>query len=138
MMVEDRPITGRCLSGETLLGGGATTLLSRPEMARFISRSTCGGGAIIAFLDSAGAMREALRPSAGGGPGTDLKASRFATGWVVTGNFMFGASTTLSLAELPRATRMVWVLWWECWPPARPLWPTAAPPKSWTWGSSSP
>jgi len=61
------------------------------------------------FFDRSGAVRDDFSPSAGGGPGTDLKASRFATGALDTGNFKSGASTTFSTAELPRATRIVWL-----------------------------
>jgi hypothetical protein len=107
-MVVERPIMCRAFSCATVVGGGAITSLFRPAI-RFRSRLTSGGGATIEFFDRSGAVRDDLSPSAGGGPGTDLKASKFATGALDTGNFKSGASTTFSTAELPRATRMVWL-----------------------------
>jgi hypothetical protein len=64
---------------------------------------------MMASLESVGEEMERLIPSAGGGPGTGLKARRFFTGSAEIGNFKSGASTTFSVAALPRATRMVWV-----------------------------
>lgn len=64
-----------------------------------------GGTALIA--GRAGAMREERRPSAGGGPGFGLNASRFATAESECGRFTLGASTIFSVGLSPRATRMV-------------------------------
>src|SRR5579883_3117096 len=111
------------------LGGGATTLWSSEAMRRSSWRSTSGAGAMIEFCERAGAARLDFSPSAGGGPGTGLKASRFSTGALETGNFKLGASTTLSRAVSPRATRMVCEAWWACLPPAMPLLPDWAPQK---------
>ena len=68
-----------------------------------------GGTGLIVIAGSVGAMREERRPSAGGGPGFDLNASRLATAESECGRFTLGASTTFSLGLSPRATRMVWV-----------------------------
>jgi hypothetical protein len=66
-----------------------------------------GGTAFIVIAGSIGAVREERRPSAGGGPGFGLKASRFATAESECGRFTLGASTTFSLGLSPRATRIV-------------------------------
>src|SRR5882762_7386167 len=68
-----------------------------------------GGTALIVIAGSIGAMREERRPSAGGGPGFGLNASRLATAESECGRFILGASTTFSLGLSPRATRMVCV-----------------------------
>jgi hypothetical protein len=73
-----------------------------------------GGTALIVIAGSIGAMREERRPSAGGGPGFGLNASRLATAESECGRFILGASTTRSLGLSPRATRMVCVRWWAC------------------------
>src|SRR5208282_5596483 len=97
-----------------------------------------GGTTLIVIAGSAGAVRVERRPSAGGGPGFDLNASRLATAESEWGRFTLGASTTFSLGLSPRATRMAWVRWWACSPPARPDLPDCAPPRSCVCGSSSP
>lgn len=53
-------------------GGGATTVALRPGVFRFKSRNTSGGGATIASFEKLGGVTDDFRPSAGGGPGTDL------------------------------------------------------------------
>ncbi len=106
-IIVERPITWRFRSAETLVGGGTTTVLLSPGVA-CNSRKVSGGGAMMAFFESEGGVREAFRPSEGGGPGMGFNASKFATGERDTGSLRLGASTTLSLAEFPRATRRVW------------------------------
>jgi hypothetical protein len=108
MVVAESPITCR-LRSAALEGGGATTPLFKRGIDRSSSRITSGGGATIAFFESDGVGVAAFKPSAGGGPGMDLKASRFATGARDMGKLRLGASTTFSLREVPRATRMVCV-----------------------------
>ena len=66
----------------------------------------------MAFFESVGGVREDFNPSAGGGPGTGLTASKFATGARDMGSFRLGASTTFSRGAFPRATRRVWVRWY--------------------------
>jgi|SRR5208282_2623273 hypothetical protein len=122
----------RILSRETFGAGGMTAELNVGEV-RVLARETSGAGGII-FVDKlfevrlaeafssgeggttlvagrVGAMREERRPSAGGGPGSGLKASRLATAESECGRFILGASTTFSVGLSPRATRMVWVRW---------------------------
>jgi hypothetical protein len=60
------------------------------------------------FAGRVGAVREECSPSAGGGPGLDLKASKLATDVLEEGSLRLGASTTCDASELPRATRIVW------------------------------
>jgi len=159
MIVACNPVMGACRSADTSVGGGATTSVASPDNARVRCadgsaggamtppardgvrvrlRITCGGGAIIASFERVGGACEARNPSDGGGPGSLLTASKFATGAVETGNLRSGASTTFSATEFPRATRMVWVRWNASLPPARPDLPACAPPKSLVCGSSSP
>jgi hypothetical protein len=96
-------------------GAGGMTLVVRTLELRLVVReeeefnSGEGGTAFIVIAGSMGAMREERRPSAGGGPGFDLKASRLATAESECGRFILGASTTLSLGLSPRATWMVCV-----------------------------
>jgi hypothetical protein len=108
MIVVESPMVWRDRCG--VGGGGAITVLDKPGVARVRSRKTSGGGASRASFDKVGVVREDFSPSAGGGPGFALKASRFATGALEMGSLRFGASTTFSVAGLPRATRIAW-LW---------------------------
>jgi hypothetical protein len=66
---------------------------------------------VVRYAGRVGAVREDRSPSAGGGPGFDLKASRLATAESECGRFTLGASTTFSRGLSPRATRMVCVRW---------------------------
>jgi hypothetical protein len=95
---------------ETSGAGGMTLLVSALErrLAEEFN-SGDGGTALIVIAGSIGAMREERRPSAGGGPGFGLKASKLATAESECGRFILGASTTLSLGLSPRATRIVCV-----------------------------
>ena len=97
--------------GETSGAGGMTLVVRTLELVREEEEfnSGEGGTALIVIAGSIGAMREERRPSAGGGPGFDLKASRLATAESECGRFILGASTTLSLGLSPRATWMVCV-----------------------------
>jgi hypothetical protein len=106
IIVVERPMVCR---DRCVVGGGAMIVLDRPGVARVRSRRTSGGGASSASFDKVGAVREDLSPSAGGGPRFDLKASRFATGALEMGSLRLGASTTFSVAALPRATRIAWL-----------------------------
>ena len=96
-------------------GAGGMTLLVRTLERRVVAweedvfNSGDGGTARIVIAGSVGAMREERRPSAGGGPGFGLNASRLATAESECGRFILGASTTLSLGLSPRATRIVCV-----------------------------
>ena len=56
-----------------------------------------------------GARNDERMPSAGAGPGSAFKASRFATAEFDLGRSSLGASATVSRGVLPRATRIVWV-----------------------------
>lgn len=82
-----------------------------------------GEGATALIAGKVGATFAERRPSAGGGPGFGLNASRLATAESECGRFSLGVSTTLSLGRSPRATWMVCVRWRACWPPARPALP---------------
>jgi hypothetical protein len=96
---------------ETSGAGGMTLVVRTLELVREEEEfnSGEGGTALIVIAGSTGAMREERRPSAGGGPGFDLKASRLATAESECGRFILGASTTFSLGLSPRATWMVCV-----------------------------
>ena len=95
---------------ETSGAGGMTLLVSVLERRLADEfNSGEGGTALIVIAGSAGAVREERRPSAGGGPGFGLNASRLATAESECGRFTLGASTTLSLGLSPRATRIVCV-----------------------------
>lgn len=122
----------RILSCETFGAGGTTAAFSVGDV-RVLVRETSGAGGTTSFANwfdlrlpdefssgeggtgftvirgSVGAMRVERRPSAGGGPGFDLNASRLATAESERGRFTFGASTTFSLGRSPRATRIVCV-----------------------------
>src|SRR5208282_684507 len=141
----------RCILSRETLGAGGTMVGFEAGEVRVLACETSGAGGTIVFarlvalrlgdgfefssgeggtgriVGSAGgrfgATREERNPSAGGGPGLGLKARRLATAASECGRLILGASTTLSLALSPRATRMVWVRWWACWPPARPALP---------------
>jgi len=126
----------RALSRERLGAGGTTELRVKPPRDR--SRATLAGAGATTFAGRLGRVREACSPSDGGGPGTGLNARRLATASMEAGSFKLGASTTFGVRELPRATRMVCVRWCASRPPARPLVPDCAPPKSSVRGSSSP
>lgn len=88
------------------LGAGATTELSVSPL-RDRSRVTFTGAGAITFNGRLGAVSAERTPSNGGGPGLDLKASKFATAAVEEGSLRLGASTTCDARELPRATRIV-------------------------------
>jgi hypothetical protein len=90
-------------------GAGGTTLAVRSSCLRLTAEFSSGVGGTTAALGSAGATSLDRKPSAGGGPGRGLKASRFATAESECGKFSLGASTTFSLGRSPRATRMVCV-----------------------------
>jgi hypothetical protein len=90
-------------------GAGATTLAVKSFCWRLAAEFSSGAGGTAAAFGSAGATSEERKPSAGGGPGTGLKASKFATDESERGKFSLGASTTCSLGRSPRATRMTCV-----------------------------
>ena len=97
---------------ETSGAGGMTLVVSALERRVVVweedeFNSGEGGTALVVIAGSLGAMREDRRPSAGGGPGFGLNASRLATAESECGRFILGASTTLSLGLSPRATRIV-------------------------------
>src|SRR5713101_6335152 len=92
---------------EERLGAGGTTELS-VSPSRDRSRVTFTGAGATTFAGRLGAVREECKPSAGSGPGFDLKASRLATAAMEEGSLRLGATTTCDASELPRATRMVW------------------------------
>ncbi len=119
----------RILSCETF-GAGAMGAEVREEALRAFAWETSGAGATILAVSALGLRfveftsgeggtaakswreRDAIedcRPSAGRGPGLDLKASRFATAESLWGRFTFGASTIFSPGLSPRATLMTWV-----------------------------
>src|SRR5208282_4990573 len=128
-------------SAEFNSGEGGTTLVVKLLVVRlfeFSAEFKSGEGCTTLIAGRVGAVRVERRPSAGGGPGFDLNASRLATAESECGRFTLGASTTFSLGWSPRATRMTCVRWWACWPPARPDLPDCAPPRSCVCGSSSP
>ena len=93
---------------EERLGAGGTTESSVTPLRDF-SRGMLNGAGAITLAGKLGAVSAECNPSAGGGPGLDLNASRLATAPVDEGSLRLGASTTLGVSEPPRATRMVWV-----------------------------
>ena len=100
----------RVAARETSGAGGMTLVVSVLELRLADElNSGEGGTALIVIAGVLGAMREERRPSAGGGPGFGLKASRLATAESECGRFILGASTTFSLGLSPRATWMVCV-----------------------------
>jgi hypothetical protein len=92
-------------------GAGGMMLVVRMLGAFLADEVTSGEGgtALIVIAGSVEAVREERRPSAGGGPGFGLNASRLATAESECGRFILGASTTFSLGLSPRATRIVCV-----------------------------
>ncbi len=120
----------RIWSRDTFGAGGTTAALKAGEL-RLLERETSGAGgtmfvvrlleerpgvdfnsgegAIALSAGRTGAVRDERRPSAGGGPGFGLKASRLATAESECGRLILGASTTFSVGLSPRATRMVCV-----------------------------
>ncbi len=88
-------------------GAGATTLAVSPFAARFGEAFNSGDGGTTLIAGRLGATSDERKPSAGGGPGSGLKASRLATAASECGRFILGASTTFSAGLSPRATRMV-------------------------------
>src|SRR6202521_2403862 len=98
----------RVVVRETSGAGGMTLVVSVLEL-RLADEFNSGEGGTALIAGSLGAMREERRPSAGGGPGFGLNASRLATAESECGRFILGASATFSLGLSPRATRMVCV-----------------------------
>src|SRR5579863_3698742 len=112
-----------------ILGAGGTTLEFSAGAIRIRSRETLGAGGITAPNETAardrsvvrlgagattldgrfGWVREERNPSVGGGPASGRIASRFATGPADGASLIFGASSTFSTSEPPRATLMVCV-----------------------------
>lgn len=78
---------------EGTLGAGATmgALREGAVRDRFAETLGAGGMTLVARVGPACAERN---PSAGGGPGMDLKARRLATASDEAGSFRLGASTT--------------------------------------------
>src|SRR5450755_107484 len=98
----------RVLARETS-GAGGTMLGVRLFAARLADEFNSGEGATTFIAGKTGAVSVERGPSAGGGPGLGLNASRLATAESECGRFSLGASTIFSLGLSPRATRMVWV-----------------------------
>src|ERR1700686_3198270 len=119
-------------------GAGAMTFVSSPWAERLVDAFNSGEGGAMLIAGRVGAVREDRKPSAGGGPGFALKASRLATAESEWGRLTLGASTTFSAGLLPRTTRLAWVRGGGCGPPARPALPACAPPRSLVCGNSSP
>ena len=119
-------------------GAGGTALAAKLFWLRFVDAFNSGEGGMASRAGSERVVSEACKPSAGGGPGFALKASRLATAESLWGRFNLGASTIFSPGSSPRATLIAWVRWWACSPPARPDLPACAPPRSVVFGSSSP
>ena len=90
-------------------GAGGTILSFKALAARLVGAFTSGEGGTTVISGNEGATSFERSPSAGGGPGSDLKASKFATAESEWGRLIFGASTIFSLGLSPRATRMVCV-----------------------------
>ena len=97
----------RLLDCETS-GAGGMTLVARLAL-RLSEAFTSGAGGTGLIAGRTGATREERSPSAGGGPGFGLNASRLATAASECGRLSLGASTTVSRGWSPRATRMVCV-----------------------------
>lgn len=87
-------------SADTLGAGGTTEF--RLTLARDRSRVTLSWAGGITFAGRLGATRTECRPSAGGGAGFDLKASKLATAVEDAGSLRSGASTTFWASEAPR------------------------------------
>jgi hypothetical protein len=92
-------------------GAGATTFMVGAFVERLAEALNSGDGGTTLTAGKAGAVREERKPSAGGGPGLALNASRLATAESECGRLIFGASTTFSTALSPRATRIACVRW---------------------------
>ncbi len=90
-------------------GAGGTTLVVRPLVVRLAEDFNSGAGGTGLISARVGATRVERNPSAGGGPGFGLNASRLATAESERGRLIFGASTTFSLGVPPRTTRMTCV-----------------------------
>ena len=137
MTLGARGLAERILSRETFGVGGTISAFKAGELRRS-ARETSGAGGTGLIAGRTGAVSDERKPSAGGGPGFGLNASRLATAESECGRLSLGASTTVSRGWSPRATRIVCVRWWACRPPARPDLPDCAPPRSCVCGSSSP
>src|ERR1700694_4320056 len=99
------PGAGRCGGSFcNALGDGAITLASKLGTACALSCWTSAGGG-MADIGISARLDVDSNPLAGGGPGTLLYASRLATAESECGRLSFGASTTCSFREGPRATR---------------------------------
>jgi hypothetical protein len=94
-------------------GAGATTFVVRLLALRPAEAFSSGeGGTTFVFIAGrVGAIKVERKPSAGGGPGFALKASRLATAESECGRLTLGASTIFSVGLSPRATRIVCVRW---------------------------
>ena len=90
-------------------GAGGMMFVVRALGVRLADEFNSGEGGTTLMAGRLGAVSVERRPSAGGGPGFDLKASRLATAESECGRFILGASTTFSLGLSPRATWMVCV-----------------------------
>src|SRR5450755_1297845 len=108
MMVGASGLAVRILSRETF-GAGGTMFVDSVLEVRLADEFKSGEGGTALIAGRVGAVRDERSPSAGGGPGFALNASRLATAESECGRFTLGASTTLSRALSPRATRIVWV-----------------------------
>jgi hypothetical protein len=103
----------RVLECETS-GAGGTMLAVRALGERLADGFNSDGfksgeGGMALVVGRNGVVRVERRPSAGGGPGLGLNASRFATAESECGRLTLGASTTFSAGCSPRTTRIVWV-----------------------------
>lgn len=90
-------------------GAGATTFAVKPFCLRLDAEFTSGEGGTGLTAGNLGATSDDWSPSAGGGPGIGLKASRLATAESLCGRFNLGASTIISPGLSPRATLIVCV-----------------------------
>jgi hypothetical protein len=83
----------------------------RALAVRLVLESNSGVGGTALTAGKTGAVSVERKPSAGGGPGFGLNASRLATAASERGRLSFGASTIFSAGCSPRTTRMVCVAW---------------------------
>ena len=90
-----------------IAGGGAMIEVALFAIDCILSREISGEGGTTVACGSVGDVE--CRPEVGGGPGVRLMASRLATGKSDFGIFSLGTSTTFSVGDEPRATRMVCV-----------------------------
>jgi hypothetical protein len=88
-------------------GGGAMIEVAEFATDWILSRETSGAGGTTFACGNAGDVE--CNPEVGGGPGVRLIARRLATGKSDLGMFSLGTSTTFSVGDDPRATRIVWV-----------------------------